>query len=606
MAERALGLAARQLGDTGRRRGPPAPGPRRGRRRQAARAGGRGPSQPVVRPRPRRRHGAGAPAGPAGLGPALAGADRGRALAQRAVILQRAGRHEESLAASRDALAVFRRTGDAEAEAKVLSNRAILHAYLGDLRSADAELRRAAACNERLGLELATADARHNLGFVAARSGDVPTALSCYDAAADSYKRLGALPTHDPARPERGAARRAPGGRGSPAHGPGPRGAPGARHARRRGRGPRDGGPGGAAGRRRTPRRRRWPRRPVASSPTRTARGGRRWPPTPRCGPAGWPTTSVTARGRRRRPVGRAASTASGGRRRPPTSGSSRPATTLRARRRRPGRGVPRGGQPGAATSGPADLRARAWHAEALLRLARGDDRGAAAALRAGLRVIEQHQATLGATELRVHAAGPGRRAGGRGARPRPGLRAGPGGCCAGPSAGGPGPSSGGRRGPRPTSGCAARARPRCDRRSPTWRRPALAGQDATRLLRRQAGAGGHHPPPHPPGARRGRCHRRPGHDRGPGRGARARRARRAGRARRRPPRRDRRATDGPASTGWGRPAPPGGRCRACASPCSASDGGGPRRRRRRRRRRPPPTPLGALDELLLAPARRR
>lgn len=54
---------------------------------------------------------------------------------------------------------------------------------------------------------------------------------------------------------------------------------------------------------------------------------------------------------------------------------------------------------------GPVELRSRAWHATALLRLASGDSRGADSAVRAGLQVIQRHQATLAATELRAHAA---------------------------------------------------------------------------------------------------------------------------------------------------------------------------------------------------------
>ncbi|HEX2029181.1 MAG TPA: CHAT domain-containing protein, partial [Nitriliruptorales bacterium] len=55
---------------------------------------------------------------------------------------------------------------------------------------------------------------------------------------------------------------------------------------------------------------------------------------------------------------------------------------------------------------GPLELRARAWHAQALLRLAQGDRRAADSALRAGLRAVSRHQATLGATELRAHVSG--------------------------------------------------------------------------------------------------------------------------------------------------------------------------------------------------------
>jgi len=57
----------------------------------------------------------------------------------------------------------------------------------------------------------------------------------------------------------------------------------------------------------------------------------------------------------------------------------------------------------------PADVRVRAWHAEALGRLAADDPRGAEAALAAGLRILEDHRAALGAMELRAHAGVDGR-----------------------------------------------------------------------------------------------------------------------------------------------------------------------------------------------------
>ena len=55
---------------------------------------------------------------------------------------------------------------------------------------------------------------------------------------------------------------------------------------------------------------------------------------------------------------------------------------------------------------GPVQLRARAWHAEALLRQADGDRRGTESALLAGVRLLERYRATLGATDLRAHASG--------------------------------------------------------------------------------------------------------------------------------------------------------------------------------------------------------
>ncbi len=62
-----------------------------------------------------------------------------------------------------------------------------------------------------------------------------------------------------------------------------------------------------------------------------------------------------------------------------------------------------------ARNGGPVDQRAAAWHAEALLRQAHGDDRGALRALRAGLDIVDAHAAALGATDLRAHAATHGR-----------------------------------------------------------------------------------------------------------------------------------------------------------------------------------------------------
>ncbi|GAA2414014.1 CHAT domain-containing protein [Actinomadura vinacea] len=57
---------------------------------------------------------------------------------------------------------------------------------------------------------------------------------------------------------------------------------------------------------------------------------------------------------------------------------------------------------------GPAALRAAAWHATALDRSARHDHDGARAAIRAGLRVVEEHAEVFGALELRARAAGLG------------------------------------------------------------------------------------------------------------------------------------------------------------------------------------------------------
>ncbi|OPG14325.1 hypothetical protein B1L11_03315 [Microbispora sp. GKU 823] len=54
---------------------------------------------------------------------------------------------------------------------------------------------------------------------------------------------------------------------------------------------------------------------------------------------------------------------------------------------------------------GPALVRARGWYARALQRRAEGDARGVLAAVRTGLRVLDEHASAMGATDLRVHAA---------------------------------------------------------------------------------------------------------------------------------------------------------------------------------------------------------
>lgn len=59
-------------------------------------------------------------------------------------------------------------------------------------------------------------------------------------------------------------------------------------------------------------------------------------------------------------------------------------------------------------SKGPAALRAAAWHATALAREAKGDRRGATAAVWAGLQVVSDHADVFGAAELRARAGGLG------------------------------------------------------------------------------------------------------------------------------------------------------------------------------------------------------
>jgi tetratricopeptide (TPR) repeat protein len=119
-------------------------------------------------------------------GPAVA-----RALAQQALISQRAGDYGDALDGYRRALAAFRRHGLDADVARLLVNRGVVHAYRGELAAARTDLEAAAAWYEANGQELAFAEARHNLGWLAALGGDVPTALRRYDEAASVFRRLG-------------------------------------------------------------------------------------------------------------------------------------------------------------------------------------------------------------------------------------------------------------------------------------------------------------------------------------------------------------------------------------------------------------------------------
>ncbi|WP_433208162.1 CHAT domain-containing protein [Dactylosporangium sp. CS-047395] len=115
----------------------------------------------------------------------LHGHRRARAIMQRALILWRLGFDLQAMELYRWALRAFRESGDQVWEARTLTNRGVLHGFRGNLKQAEADLRAAQALYNRLGMNTAAAQVEHNLGFVAAQAGDVPTALARYDRAHD-------------------------------------------------------------------------------------------------------------------------------------------------------------------------------------------------------------------------------------------------------------------------------------------------------------------------------------------------------------------------------------------------------------------------------------
>ncbi len=124
-------------------------------------------------------------------GAALDGLAAARLQLQRAILLHHHHRLDEALAGYRSSLAVFRRAGDRLWEAKALNNRGLIHGYRGSLAAAEADLVAACRIYTDLDLDLALAEVEHNLGWVAARRGDVPTALGHFDRAQERRRAHG-------------------------------------------------------------------------------------------------------------------------------------------------------------------------------------------------------------------------------------------------------------------------------------------------------------------------------------------------------------------------------------------------------------------------------
>jgi tetratricopeptide (TPR) repeat protein len=116
---------------------------------------------------------------------------RGQVLVQRALVHIRVGRFEEALDDSRRALPLLRRAGDRLNEARLLSNRGVLHAYRSELALAETDLNKALHLYRLLEGQIAAAQVLHNLGYVSALKGDVPAALRRYDQAALQFSERG-------------------------------------------------------------------------------------------------------------------------------------------------------------------------------------------------------------------------------------------------------------------------------------------------------------------------------------------------------------------------------------------------------------------------------
>lgn len=329
--------------------------------------------------------------------PALSGLPAARLQMQRALTLDRLSRFSEAMAGYTAAVAAFRRAGDRLWEARALTNRGVLHAYRGSLRQAEADLRAAEALYQSLGQELAVAQVRHNLGFVAAQAGDVPAALHWYDLADAQTAHTGrsAIPLLDRCEvllrahllPEATEAARA---------------ALAAAQASRMGL--------FAAQAQLMLAQAAFHHGDLATARRHAIAAGRRF------AHQGRPAWAALARyvavrattdpgsARHRRAARQVAADLA-------ATGWLTPALDARLYVASLAVGRPEGATElpwvlAATRRGPAELRARAWHVAALLREAAGDLAGARRALRAGERILDAYRASLGATELRALAGG--------------------------------------------------------------------------------------------------------------------------------------------------------------------------------------------------------
>jgi tetratricopeptide (TPR) repeat protein len=332
----------------------------------------------------------------------LTGVQHARGLAQRGAILHQIGKLDEALVSYRAALPGLRRARDHVWVQRVLTNRGVLHGHRMELAAAVTDLTEADRLARKLGLELSAAHIQQDLGWVHSLGGDVPAALRHLDLA---ERRLRELATHTATvlmdRSElllsaylvteaKQAAEQSvrefeqehrevllPEARLLLAQACGLLG-DAAEAQRQAGKAVRE------FGRQQRPRWQNLARyyrlaAVAAGDDPPPGLAGRLRRAAEALDAAGWPAASLEARllcaqqALARRRIRQACQQLE---------------VASRQRRR-----------------GPARLRARGWYAEALLRFTTGQ-RSAVAAARAGLAILDAHQATLGATDLRARASG--------------------------------------------------------------------------------------------------------------------------------------------------------------------------------------------------------
>jgi tetratricopeptide (TPR) repeat protein len=125
----------------------------------------------------------------------LGGAPGPRVQMRRGAVLRTLGLHEEALVALGAAITALRACGDKLWEARALSNRAIVHLDLGSPHLADRDLSRAQKLYALTEQRLETATSVHNRGWAAYRFGQLPEAL---ERLAEAESLYGAAGAHQP------------------------------------------------------------------------------------------------------------------------------------------------------------------------------------------------------------------------------------------------------------------------------------------------------------------------------------------------------------------------------------------------------------------------
>jgi len=126
----------------------------------------------------------------------VSGPPAAHVLVRRGIALWVLGRHPEALDDLGRAIRVLRPAGDSLWEARALTARALVHLASGSARRAELDLGRADLLFAATSQAVEVAFTWHNRALVAFRSGDLPTALSCLDEAGRRYRDL-AVPMPD-------------------------------------------------------------------------------------------------------------------------------------------------------------------------------------------------------------------------------------------------------------------------------------------------------------------------------------------------------------------------------------------------------------------------